>query len=339
MRLFRRRCAFLLDLLALASLFLLAVLVVTGFWRRSPRGRGSAGVEEPSFLVPFARVSEETGKLGGMGLKLGVRSVLPLPLPASTRSARERSQPTGADAVAANCTMSRCFDATKCRNGFFIYVYPDTPGLKASGFFQKFLRVLRTSRYYTSDPDKACLFVPSWDTLDRDRLSDGYVHHLPSPFLLEHWNGGRNHIFFNLYSGSWPSYEESLDFNLGLAIIAKASFNAKSFRHGYDISLPLMHSSHPEKGTIRSVLSTEGKLLPPKRRYLLAFKGKRYLYGLGIEPRRSLYHVHNRRDIVIATTCRHNRNWERYQDERCSHDNSAYDRWGERGGERKDGGK
>lgn len=317
MRLFRRKCAFLLDLLALTCLCLLSVVVVHQFWRRHPRG-GEWGEREPTFLSPTAASAEDPHS--ELGFKLSRRSGQSLALPHSRTADATARAP-----LPESCTMGRCFNVSKCRGRFLVYVYPDKEGLKVSGLYQKFLRVLRTSQYHTSDPDKACLLVPSWDTLDRDKLSDGYVHKLPSPTSLPHWNGGRNHLFFNLYSGSWPSYEESLDFETGLAMIAKASFNQESFRPNYDISLPLLHSSHPERGTFPTVLYTAGHLLPPKRRYLLAFKGKRYLYGLGIEPRRSLYHIHNGRDIAIATTCRHNKHWEWFQDERCGQDNAAYD--------------
>lgn len=226
-----------------------------------------------------------------------------------------------------NCTMGRCFDMSRCLGEFRVYVYPDTEGSKVSGLFKKFLRILRTSQYYTTDPDKACVFVPSFDTLDRDKLSDDFNLKLPSPWLLPHWNGGRNHLFFTLYPGSWPSYSETLDFDTGLAMVAKASFNIQSFRNNFDISIPLTHNSHPERGVFPAVMTTEGNILPPKRKYHLAFKGKRYLYGLGVEPRRSLYHIHNNRDIVMVTTCRHNKNWERYQDSRCSNDNAQYNRY------------
>ena len=329
MRLFRRKCAFLLDIVALTVLFFLAVLFVCVFWSRHPRGVTSAegGVSFLAVALPFStlapaglevREEEEEGRADGgreSGRKMGRMAF------AETLTEED------IDAAPGNCTMGRCFDITRCLNDFRVYVYPDTEGAKVSGLYKKILRVLRTSQYYTPDPDKACVLIPSWDTLDRDKLSDEYNLKLPSLWRLRHWNGGRNHLIFNLYSGSWPSYSESLDFNTGLAMVAKASFNVESFRKNFDISLPLLHASHPERGVFPSVMTTEGNILPPKRKYHLAFKGKRYLYGLGVEPRRSLYHIHNNRDVVMVTTCRHNKNWERFQDDRCSHDNDLYGRY------------
>ena len=323
MRLFRRKCAYLLDIFALTALFFFSVLVVHRFWSLHPRGgEAAAGQRELSFLASLPLTATAVVAPEVQGDTRG-RDEDGWKIEAMTFTA-EQDAP---DLDASNCTMGRCFDMSKCSGDFRVYVYPDAEGIKVSGLYRKFLRIIRSSQYYTSDPDKACLFVPSWDTLDRDKLSDEYVQNLPLPWSLPHWNGGRNHLFFNLYSGSWPTYSESLDFSTGLAMVAKASFNTRSFRKQFDISLPLLHGSHPERGTYPSVVTTEGNILPPKRKYHLAFKGKRYLYGLGVEPRRSLYHIHNNRDVVMVTTCRHNKNWERYQDSRCGNDNAMYDRW------------
>lgn len=57
-------------------------------------------------------------------------------------------------------------------------------------------------------PHIACLFISNFDTLDRDPLSDNFQKYLPD---MKPLNDGRNHIMFNLYSGSWPDYQE-LDF-------------------------------------------------------------------------------------------------------------------------------
>jgi len=42
--------------------------------------------------------------------------------------------------------------------------------------------------------------------------------------------------------------------------------------------------------------------------------------------RNSLYHLHNRQDIVLVTTCKHGKNWRELQDERCDEDNAEYDK-------------
>lgn len=224
------------------------------------------------------------------------------------------------------CRMETCFDFNKCRKNFLVYVYPPQENLIPSQSYQKLLNVLRESRYYTSDPSYACLFVLSLDTLDRDHLSADYVRNLQTRIQrLPHWNNGLNHIIFNLYSGSWPNYTENdLDFDYGMAILAKASMSEAHVRPGFDINIPLFHKTHPEKGGEPGFVTSNN--FPLNKNYLLAFKGKRYVHGIGSETRNSLYHLHNEKDVVLVTTCRHGKSWKDMKDDRCDEDNKEYDR-------------
>ena len=180
-------------------------------------------------------------------------------------------------------------------------------------------------RYYTPEASQACLFILSLDTLDRDTLSADYIRGMQSRLsLLPHWNNGQNHIIFNFYSGTWPNYTEDLGLDLGLAILAKASISVETYRPNFDISLPLVHKEHMEKGG--DVLPTYSDSQSSSKSYLLAFKGKRYVYGIGSETRNSLYHLHNSRDVIMVTTCKHGKSWKDMKDERCEEDNAEYDR-------------
>lgn len=232
------------------------------------------------------------------------------------------------------CRMETCFDFTRCHSDFKVYVYPTSDELNGgevpltpSPAYQKVLDVIIESRYYTSDPSQACLFVLAIDTLDRDNLSVDYVRNVPSRLQrLKLWNGGRNHVVFNLYSGTWPDYaEDDLGFDTGEAILAKASMSVSSFRPGFDISIPLFHKNHPERGGDPGMVTAMN--FPVTKKYLLAFKGKRYVHGIGSETRNSLYHLHNERDVVLVTTCRHGKSWKERKDERCDEDNVEYDRY------------
>lgn len=180
-----------------------------------------------------------------------------------------------------NCRMETCFDFTKCYENFLVYVYPPEP-LNSMGAsppisqnYQKILSAIQESRYYTSDPDKACLFVLGIDTLDRDQLSEDYVRNVPSRLQrLPYWNNGRNHLIFNLYSGTWPDYDEhSLGFDPGQAILAKASMSVQSMRHNFDVSIPLFHKHFPLRGGNTGFVVSNN--FPANKKYLLAFKGKR----------------------------------------------------------------
>lgn len=180
-----------------------------------------------------------------------------------------------------NCRMETCFDFTKCYENFLVYVYPPEP-LNSLGAsppisqnYQKILSAIQESRYYTPDPEKACLFVLGIDTLDRDQLSEDYVRNVPSRLQrLPYWNNGRNHLIFNLYSGTWPDYDEhSLGFDPGQAILAKASMSVQSMRHNFDVSIPLFHKHFPLRGGNTGFVVSNN--FPANKKYLLAFKGKR----------------------------------------------------------------
>lgn len=224
------------------------------------------------------------------------------------------------------CSMETCFDLSRCDKGFYVYVYPIDDNVPPSISYMKVLTVIQESSYYTPDPNKACVYVLSLDTLDRDTLSKDYVRNMPPRVhRLSLWNDGQNHIIFNLYSGTWPDYTEDLGFDVEKAILAKASISIENFRSGFDISLPLFHKTHPEKGGEKGFLATNA--FPGTKKYLLAFKGKRYVYGIGSETRNSLYHLHNKRDIVLVTTCKHGGSWKEHKDERCDFDNMQYDKY------------
>lgn len=179
------------------------------------------------------------------------------------------------------CRMETCFDYSRCQRDFRVYVYPleplnslgSTPPLSPN--YQKIIAAIKESRYYTPEPDRACLFVLGIDTLDRDSLSEDYVRNVPTRLQrLPHWNNGRNHLIFNLYSGTWPDYvEESLGFDAGEAILVKASMSEQHLRPGFDVSIPLFHKQFPLRaGNTGFVVSNN---FPSNKNYLLAFKGKR----------------------------------------------------------------
>ncbi|KAL8220640.1 UNVERIFIED_CONTAM: Exostosin-1c [Gekko kuhli] len=222
------------------------------------------------------------------------------------------------------CRMETCFDFSKCReNGFKVFVYPSESGDPVSESYLKIITSLEESRYYTPNPKEACLFVLNTDTLDRDHLSIQYVHNINEKIQgFPLWNDGRNHLIFNLYSGTWPNYTEDLGFDIGQAILAKASFYIENFRPGFDISIPLFSKDHPQKGGERGWLHKTS--LPPKKKYLLVFKGKRYLTGIGSDTRNALHHIHNGKDIISLTTCKHGKDWEKHKDQRCDKDNTDY---------------
>ncbi|TKS76190.1 Exostosin-1 [Collichthys lucidus] len=221
------------------------------------------------------------------------------------------------------CRMETCFEFARCQWGFRVYIYPPQRGDEISETYQKILTSIEESRFHTTDPSRACLFILAVDTLDRDQLSAQYVQNVRLRIQsLPTWNDGRNHLIFNLYSGTWPDYTEDLGFEVGQAMLAKASADVVNFRPNFDISIPLFSKDHPLKGGGIGYLTLNNA--PPSRKYLLVFKGKRYLTGIGSETRNALYHIHNGEDIILLTTCKHGKDWEKHKDSRCNRDNEEY---------------
>ncbi|KAJ8270695.1 hypothetical protein GJAV_G00118140 [Gymnothorax javanicus] len=238
-------------------------------------------------------------------------------------SPRERREVRNNIYKSKRCRMETCFDFSLCQSSFKVYIYPLQKGEKISESYQKILAAIEESRFHTTDPAEACLFVLSIDTLDRDQLSIQYIHNVKTKIQsLSLWNEGRNHLIFNLYSGTWPDYTEDLGFDIGQAILAKASIDVDNFRPNFDVSIPLFSKDHPQKGGDKGHLTLNN--VPPSRKYLLVFKGKRYLTGIGSETRNALYHVHNGEDIILLTTCKHGKDWEKHKDARCDRDNEEY---------------
>ncbi|XP_063362663.1 exostosin-2 [Cydia amplana] len=148
----------------------------------------------------------------------------------------------------ANCTYWDCFNVYRCGRGghnkITIYIYPRTDFLTPEGPISTFSRefyvildTIRHSKYYTANPEEACLLIPSIDTLNQRSFLSKYVSQAFN--ILSHWNNGENHLIFNMLPGSAPNYETVLDLNTGKAIIAGAGFDTWSFRYGFDVAIPV----------------------------------------------------------------------------------------------------
>lgn len=111
-------------------------------------------------------------------VNLNFRDLEIVKLKSDLPSSRERQQ---------NCTHWECLNVYKCGRGGYdkitIYIYPlrkyvAEDGSSISHFSKEFysiLNVIRKSKYYTPNPDEACLFIPSIDTLNQNTFSSGHV--------------------------------------------------------------------------------------------------------------------------------------------------------------------
>lgn len=86
------------------------------------------------------------------------------------------------DATNSSCTYFTCFNVYRCGsqgNKLLVYVYPPKVYLDSAGKpitsqmtreFYQILYAIITSKFYTPNPYEACIFVPSIDTLNQNRL-------------------------------------------------------------------------------------------------------------------------------------------------------------------------
>jgi glucuronyl/N-acetylglucosaminyl transferase EXT1 len=118
-----------------------------------------------------------------------------------------------------------------------------------------------------------------------------------------------------------------------------------NYRQGFDVSFPLFHRNHPligpqfQSSTIDQSVNGKHNLLVFKGKDYLILKskwplvdlwfeylGKRYIYGIGSETRNSLFHLHNDKDILIYTTCKHGKYYKQ-KDDKCDQNQLNYDKY------------
>ncbi|KAJ4428121.1 hypothetical protein ANN_24135, partial [Periplaneta americana] len=149
-----------------------------------------------------------------------------------------------------HCSYYDCFNVYRCghrgSNKILVYVYPlrkyvderDIPvGSQMSREFYFILQTILESRYYTPNPEEACILVPSIDTLNQNRFR--VMETSEALASLPYWKDGENHLIFNMVPGAVPDYSTVVELALGHAIIAGAGFSSWTYRLGFDISLPV----------------------------------------------------------------------------------------------------
>lgn len=153
------------------------------------------------------------------------------------------------NATNSSCTYFTCFNVYRCGsqgNKLLVYVYPPKIYLDSVGrpitnqMTREFYQILSTiinSKFYTPNPHEACIFVPSIDTLNQNRLKSQEVSRALKS--LPFWNRGENHLIFNMVPGSVPDYNTVIDVPVGRAMIAGAGMSSLTYRPGFDISLPV----------------------------------------------------------------------------------------------------
>eukprot|EP01120_Amphizonella_sp_Union-15-10_P017348 TRINITY_DN9607_c0_g1_i1.p1 TRINITY_DN9607_c0_g1~~TRINITY_DN9607_c0_g1_i1.p1 ORF type:complete len:422 (-),score=59.52 TRINITY_DN9607_c0_g1_i1:13-1278(-) len=220
------------------------------------------------------------------------------------------------------CRMYNCFNFTKCKSlsSFKVYVYPIENGISA--LYREILSAFTERSDYTQNPEEACILIPSIDLLSMDVKSDDvWPEELESKLVaLPHWNQGYNHLLWIIWTGWYPHYSPDPYINTQHAILALSASTDLSYRFGFDISVP-----HLKYGVYNSFSS-----FSVEKKYLLTFKGKRYVKGNPTgNIRNLLYKIDDGVEILMITTCEH-KNWQKFADQRCKYDNARfkmYDYW------------
>ncbi|XP_045197567.2 exostosin-2-like [Mercenaria mercenaria] len=148
------------------------------------------------------------------------------------------------------CTFHKCFNVYECgyndQTKISVYVYPIQQFLDESGAsmllsiskeFYEVLSAIMESPFYTSDPTKCCLYVPSIDLLNQNKLRLKETSQALA--ALKWWGDGANHLLMNMLPGSVPEYNNVIDINVGKAVIAGGGFSSWTYRRTYDVSIPV----------------------------------------------------------------------------------------------------
>ncbi|XP_015789578.1 exostosin-3 isoform X2 [Tetranychus urticae] len=173
------------------------------------------------------------------------------------------------DLVTNGCTMTTCFDYSRCSltSGFPTYVYSKIIKSETTHLaFEEdaFMSAFRLNPHYTLDGSIACVYVV-FIYIEDAEININLSIPLLQSFLhnLDYWSGdGRNHIIVNLNS--------SVDIiDLGIkplrALVLQSKFNANHFREGFDVIIPPLNSNQPQS----SIQSN----CPARRKYLLTYQG------------------------------------------------------------------
>lgn len=174
-----------------------------------------------------------------------------------------------------NCQLHNCFDFSRCSfsSGFPVFVYERPFGhLPSDSNAMELIQLLKESPYYTSEPEKACLYVvivgPA-EAIQQQRSNSDVETDL---HLLPYWGkSGKNHLLLELKTDKRHSTSIlSSNINTGLALIARSTFpKGRVYRRGFDIVVP--PSNGPTRGDVWELAALQ---LPSKRKYLLSFQAE-----------------------------------------------------------------
>lgn len=168
--------------------------------------------------------------------------------------------------ASSKCSHFTCFDVYKCgivnynpyefseyskkdaKEQIKVYVYP----LSKNSYFSKnqeknfpmslqFNRILKAvikSTFFTTNPEEACLFITNLDLLNLNSVDHDQTNR--ALWSLPHfskWNGS-NHLIFSMIFSS-ENQSSRIPLHLERALLAGGGFDLSNYRSNYDISIPV----------------------------------------------------------------------------------------------------
>ncbi|KAG0579874.1 hypothetical protein KC19_4G130500 [Ceratodon purpureus] len=183
------------------------------------------------------------------------------------------------------CSMDACFNYTKCESSEELLIFTYNTPAPPKRYFSR----INESKYFTADPNKACIFLVFLDADDNPWP--------PHPSTLPHWNDGRNHALV-IFADKWAQRGPH-QASIGMASVMASDIHETTYRPGFDISIPLPGNFHVHEMQPVKIL---------ERKYLATFRGLRYLGRTGEGVFRSydsFRGMHNGKDVIVATSCDH----------------------------------
>ncbi|KAL0488297.1 glucuronyl/N-acetylglucosaminyl transferase EXT1 [Acrasis kona] len=174
--------------------------------------------------------------------------------------------------------------------------------LSTGRIYGEVLEAVKSSNFYTEDPNEACFFMAGFDTsceANKCYPGENLMHQMLHS--LKYWNTGNNHILFENSDNYYIPYDPEN------AITIRTSQNAKYFRSKYDIPIGL--TSHNAR-----TFSEQEVPSMSERQFNVSFVGTLYKkYNF----RRNLAPLHDNVKNFIILECRD------LEDVACNRDQSS----------------
>nr|XP_027195106.1 exostosin-2-like [Dermatophagoides pteronyssinus] len=104
--------------------------------------------------------------------------------------------------------------------------------------YQRILRAIVTSPYYTNKPHEACLFIPNVDTLNSEEIDRSVLNKILWSLPYFQQTNGTNHLIFVMINQKYHLKRNWLP-NFPQIMIASGMFTDRNYRLNFDIATPV----------------------------------------------------------------------------------------------------